>query len=71
LEAVRQRLQGYAHTAAGNSWLIMVETEAMEMAEEGKSPNTQGGDFPSSLENAKCAFPTFPPHDDCCGLQKK
>ena len=30
------------------------------MTEEGKSPNTNSGDFPSSLENAKNAFPTFP-----------
>ena len=31
------------------------------MTEEGKSPKTNNGDFPSSLENANCAFPTFPP----------
>ena len=31
------------------------------MTEEGKSPKTNHGDFPSSLENANCAFPTFPP----------
>jgi hypothetical protein len=33
----------------------------VEMTEEGKSPKTNKGDFPSSLENANCAFPTFPP----------
>src|SRR6516165_2142210 len=31
------------------------------MTEEGKSSKTNIGDFPSSLENANCAFPTFPP----------
>jgi hypothetical protein len=31
------------------------------MPEEGKSPKNKIGDFPSSLENANCAFPTFPP----------
>ena len=41
--------------------MSMVETQTVEMAEEGKSPNTNGGDFPSPLENAKSAFPTFPP----------
>jgi len=39
----------------------MKPATAVEMTEEGKSPNGKGGDFPSSLENAKTAFPTFPP----------
>jgi hypothetical protein len=31
-----------------------------------KIPQTNTGDFPSSLENAKNAFSTFPLPDDCC-----
>src|ERR1700694_4131011 len=30
------------------------------MTEKGKSPKPNLGNFPSSLENAKYAFPTFP-----------
>jgi len=31
------------------------------MTDEGKSPKDKTGDFPSSLESAKNALPTFPP----------
>jgi hypothetical protein len=41
--------------------MIAAERQAVEKPEEGKSPNTNRGDFPSSLENANTAFPTFPP----------
>jgi hypothetical protein len=51
--------------------LSIVETKAVEMREEGKFPNPKGGNFPSSLENAKSAFPTFPPPGDCCYRQIK
>jgi hypothetical protein len=36
------------------------------MPEAGKSPPTNTGDFPSSLENANNAFSTFPLPDYCC-----
>jgi len=40
---------------------IREQREVKEMPEEENPPKTKSGGFPSSLENAKSAFPTFPP----------
>jgi len=40
---------------------LLEPDKAVEMPEEENPPKTKSGGFPSSLENAKNAFPTFPP----------